>query len=122
MMQSYPELNERVHSRMNEYAIESPDIMKEFVKLHSAAMGDGALGKKTKELIALAIAICIRCDDCIAYHVNDAIQAGASHDEMICAIGVAILMGGGPSVVYGSQALDALKEFEHAGKDNWSGM
>jgi len=122
MVRSYPELNERVRSRMNEYAVESPDIMKGFSELHKEAMADGALSKKIKELIALGIAICIRCDGCLAYHVFDSLKAGASHDEIIATIGVAILMGGGPSVVYGSQALDALKEFEHVGKEGWTGM
>jgi AhpD family alkylhydroperoxidase len=89
--------------------------MKGFMELHSESMKDGALPKKIKELIALGIAICIRCDGCIAYHIYDALEAGASHDEITCTIGVAILMGGGPSVVYGSQALDALKQFEKIG-------
>ena len=52
-----------------------------------------------------------RCDGCIAFHVHDVLVAGASHEEVIEAIRVAILMGGGPSVVYGTQALEALKEF-----------
>ena len=115
MVHSYSELNKRVHERMNEYAVESPDVMKGFMELHDETMTDGALSKKVKELIALGIAICIRCDGCIAYHINDALKAGATHDEIAGTIGVAILMGGGPSVVYGSQALDALKEFEKVG-------
>lgn len=115
MIHSYAELNKRVHSRMNEYAIESPDVMKGFMELHHQSMASGALPRKLKELIALSIAICIRCDGCIAYHIYDALDAGATHDEIACAIGVAILMGGGPSVVYGSKALDALKEFEKIG-------
>jgi AhpD family alkylhydroperoxidase len=112
MVHSYTELNKRVHERMKEYAIESPDVMKGFLELHNESMSDGALPRKVKELIALGIAICIRCDGCIAYHIHDALDAGASHKEIACTIGVAILMGGGPSVVYGSQALDALREFE----------
>jgi AhpD family alkylhydroperoxidase len=122
MVQSYPELNERVRMRMNEYAVESPDLMKDFMALHKECMSDGALNKKVKEVIALGIAICIKCDGCIAFHVHDALKAGARHDEIICTIGVAIIMGGGPSVVYGSLALDALKEFEHVGREGWDGM
>lgn len=122
MVRSYPELNERVHSRMKEYATESPDIMKDFMQLHNESMVDGAISKKLKELIALGIAICIRCDGCIALHVHDAIEVGATHDEIVDAIGVAIQMGGSPSVVYGSQALNALKGFEIYGKENWEGM
>ena len=115
MVHSYAELNKRVHNLMNEYATESPDVMKGFMALHHQSMASGALPRKLKELIALSIAICIQCDGCIAYHIHDALDAGATHDEIACTIGVAILMGGGPSVVYGSQALDALKEFEKIG-------
>ena len=60
----------------------------------------------------MAIGIVVRCDGCIAFHVQDAINSGATHDEIVDTIGVAILMGGGPAVVYGSQALEALKQFE----------
>jgi AhpD family alkylhydroperoxidase len=115
MANSYSELNKRVHERMNDYAVESPDVMKGFMELHSETMADGALTRKEKELIALGIAICIRCDGCIAFHINDALKAGATHDEIADTIGVAILMGGRPSVLYGSHALDALKEFEKIG-------
>ncbi|WP_246050236.1 carboxymuconolactone decarboxylase family protein [Neolewinella litorea] len=50
----------------------------------------------------------VRCDGCIAFHLHDAIAAGADRDEITEAIGVAVLMGGGPSVVYGCEALKAL--------------
>lgn len=63
----------------------------------------------------MRVAICVRCDGCIAFHVPDAIKAGATYEEIVERISVAILMGGGPSVVYGSQALEALKEFEGEG-------
>ena len=96
---------------MGELGKVNPDIMAGFSKLHEAAGTDGALDAKTKELIALAIGIVVRCDGCIAFHVHDAIKAGATDAEIADAIGVAILMGGGPAVVYGSSALDALKQF-----------
>lgn len=112
MVQSYPELNEKVHTLMKKYANECPNVMEKFIQLHEESCADGALSNKTKELIALGIAICVRCDGCIAFHINDARHAGATHCEIIDTIGVAILMGGGPSVVYGSQALEALEEFE----------
>lgn len=75
-------------------------------------MADGVLSAKVKELIALGIAITVRCDGCIAFHVHDALEAGASRKEVAETIGVAVLMGGGPSVVYGSEALEALEQFE----------
>lgn len=88
-----------------------PAQMEGFEALHEACAADGAIDAKTKELIALAIAITVRCDGCIAYHVHDAREAGASDGEMAEAIGVAVLMGGGPSVVYGAQALEAIRQF-----------
>jgi AhpD family alkylhydroperoxidase len=113
MVNSYPDFYEHVQANMAQYGKESPDIMAGFMKLHKAGSMDGALSAKVKELIALAIGITVRCDGCIAYHVHDALKAGASHNEIVDAIGVAILMGGGPAVVYGSQALEALEQFEN---------
>ncbi|MCL4854374.1 MAG: carboxymuconolactone decarboxylase family protein [Bryobacteraceae bacterium] len=83
-----------------------------FAALHTAAVADGALNTKTKELIALGIAIGVRCDGCISYHVHDAIMAGATRAEVVETIGISVLMGGGPAMVYGAEALDALEQFE----------
>jgi AhpD family alkylhydroperoxidase len=80
--------------------------------LHHAAAADGVLNAKVKELIALAIAVNVRCDGCIAFHVNDALEAGATREEILEALGVAILMGGGPAMMYAVDALEALKQFE----------
>lgn len=86
--------------------------MDNFVKLHQAAVAPGALDTKTKELIALSIAISVRCDGCISFHVHGALSAGASRQEIAETIGVAVFMGGGPAVVYGAQALEAVNQFE----------
>jgi AhpD family alkylhydroperoxidase len=69
-----------------------------------------------KELIALAIAISVRCEDCISLHIHDAIKAGASREEIMETVGVAIFMGGRPAVIYGAEALDALEQFEEGEK------
>ena len=114
MVSSYPNFYEQVRKMMSNYGKESPDTMAGFMQLHKAASTDSALSAKVKELIALAIGITVRCDGCIAFHVHDAVKAGASHEEIVEAIGVAIMMGGGPAVVYGSQALEALEQFETA--------
>ena len=111
MAQSYYELNNEVHGHMQKYAQESPDVMQSFMQLHQSNAKDGALSVKVKELMALSIGICVRCDGCIAFHVHDAIEAGATREEIVETIGVAILMGGGPSVVYGTKALQALEDF-----------
>lgn len=88
-----------------------PEVMQAFGNLHSATMGPGALDPKTKELIALAIAVSHRCDGCIASHARGAAKHDATEQEVAEAIGVAILMTGGPATVYGPRAFAAFKEF-----------
>jgi len=96
---------------MGELGTKIPETMKGFNELHKASIAEGALTTKTKELIALGIAITVRCDGCIAFHVNDALKSGASSQEIMETIGVAVLMGGGPAVVYGCEAMEALSQF-----------
>lgn len=86
-------------------------LMKAFWDLHKAAVTSGALDTKTKELIALAISVAGRCDDCISHHTNDALQTGATREKIADALGVAILMGGGTSVVYATHAIAAVDQF-----------
>lgn len=88
-----------------------PDVYKGFGALHDAALADGALDTKTKELIALAIATSSQCDGCIAAHAHAAVQHGASRQEAAEAIGVTILMDGGPATIYGPRAFAAFSEF-----------
>jgi AhpD family alkylhydroperoxidase len=88
-----------------------PEVFKGFGELHDAATTSGALDAKTKELMALAIAVTERCDGCIASHARAAVAAGASRDEAAEAIGVAILMRGGPATIYGPRAFAAFCEF-----------
>jgi AhpD family alkylhydroperoxidase len=90
----------------------APGPMGGFARLHQASQADGALTKATKELMALAIAIAVHCEGCIAYHLHDALQAGATRAEVLETIGVAVMMGGGPGTVYGAEALAALDQFE----------
>ena len=89
-----------------------PRTMAGFASMHGGALEDGALPRSTKELIALAIGISGHCDGCIAFHVHDALAAGATRPQIEEAIAVAVFMGGGPSAVYGADALTALDQFE----------
>jgi len=75
------------------------------------ATHDGALTARTKHLMAVAISIAARCDGCVAYYVHNALRDGATRDEVCEAIGVAVLMGGGPAAVYGAHAYEALEQF-----------
>lgn len=114
-MKNFPEHFKELNEWMEKLGAEAPDVMKGFSALHEAGTTSGALDKKTKELIALGIAITVRCDGCISFHVHDAMKAGASKHEIIETISVAILMGGGPSVVYGIEALQALSQYQEHG-------
>ena len=91
-----------------------PSVGKAFGELAAAATTPGALDTKTKELIALAISIAGRCDGCIGFHTAAAIRNGATRQEILDVIDVAIYMGGGPSYVYGAQVLEAFDQL--AGK------
>lgn len=108
---SYADRIRRVNGCIGRLRKDLPEVMQGFADLHGASTKDGALGAKTKELIALGIAIASLCDDCIAFHVQGALKAGASRDEVLEAIGVAVFMGGGPATMYATHALEALEEF-----------
>jgi len=88
-----------------------PDVYKGFGALHDAALADGALDARTKELIAMALAVGSECDGCIAAHAHAAVRHGATLQEAAEAIGVTILMNGGPATVYGPRAFAAFREF-----------
>ncbi|MCI2393430.1 carboxymuconolactone decarboxylase family protein [Aliiroseovarius sediminis] len=87
-----------------------PDAAKGFVGMHRAAMGDGAVSTKHKELQCIAIGIAKQCNDCIGFHVRAAIRAGATRDEVAETVSVAIMMGGGPGYMYGARALQAFDQ------------
>ena len=110
-MKNFPEHYKELNTWMEQLGVEIPDVMHGFGALHESSLKDGALNSKTKELIALGIAITVRCDGCISFHVHDAMQAGASTEEIAETVSVAILMGGGPSVVYGIEAMQAVSQF-----------
>jgi AhpD family alkylhydroperoxidase len=90
------------------------EVMKAFSAVAQAALAPKALDAKTKELIALAIGVAVRCDDCIAFHAKAAVEQGATRDEVLETLGMAIYMGAGPSAMYASHALGAFSQFEAA--------
>jgi AhpD family alkylhydroperoxidase len=92
----------------------APDVMKGFAGIAQAALEPKALDTKTKELIALAIGVAVRCDDCIAFHAKAAVEQGATSDEILETLGMAIYMGAGPSVMYAAHALEAYEQFAQA--------
>ena len=112
MAKNFPQHYEHMRELMGRLGNEIPETMAAFSRLHQASVGEGVLSSECKELISLGIAIAVHCDGCIAFHVHDALKAGATREAIIEAIGVAVLMGGGPSVMYGCEALEALEQFE----------
>lgn len=108
---NYPEIVDHLTRTLRTMHRDMPGPMKAFAGLADTAKADGALDAKTKELIACAISIALRCDGCIGFHTRGAIRAGATRDEFLEMIGMALMMGGGPSSVYGAYAVDAFDQF-----------
>ena len=111
MTTNYVEYHQYLEERLAQLGREIPGPMTGFARLHRKAVENGALSGKTKELMALAISVAVRCEGCIAYHVHDAVAAGATRPELLETIGVAILMGGGPASMYAAHTLDAIDQF-----------
>ena len=113
-MSNWPEMTKELSAQLRNLRGGAPDVMKAFSGIAQAATAANALDAKTKELIAVGIAVAARCDDCIAFHVKAALQQGASREEVIETLGIAIYMGAGPSVMYASHALEAFTQFSAA--------
>ena len=110
-MTNYVETNAQLRIRLGELGEELTGTFASFARLNRLAMESGAISHKTKELMALAISISLRCDGCIAYYVHDAVQAGATREELLETLGVAVMMGGGPATVYAAEAMEAIDQF-----------
>ena len=90
---------------------EMPDTMRSFSALAQAATRDGALDKKTKELIAMALSVAARCDPCLGYHAQALVKLGATRAEVQDMLGMCVYMGGGPALMYAARAMQAFEEF-----------
>lgn len=111
MQRSWPELATELNPLVANLRHVQPDVLSAFSQIAQAALKPGALDAKTKELIALAISVAIRCEACIAFHAKAAIKAGANDAEVADTMGLAVYMGAGPSVMYASQALEAVAQW-----------
>ena len=89
-----------------------------FLKLEEKAFSDGVLEKKTKELMALSISIVTKCEPCMEWHLDQALQAGARDEEIYETIDVAIEMGGGQAGAYARFVLKALEYFKEKNQRN----
>jgi AhpD family alkylhydroperoxidase len=112
MEKNYAEITKRISGDLRKLRQDIPDTMKAFSALAQAATRDGALDKKTKELIALALGVAAHCDGCIGFHTETLVKLGATRQEVEEALGMAVYMGGGPSLMYAADAISAFEQFE----------
>ena len=112
MEKSYSDITKRISGNLRKLRKDIPDTLQAFSALAQAATRDGALDRKTKELIALAIGVATRCDGCIGFHTETLVKLGATRQEVEEALGMAVYMGGGPSLMYAADTIAAYEEFE----------
>lgn len=102
--------------RLNKKILAQGDlVIKRFFALDSQAYRQGALTAKSKELLGLAASLVLRCDDCVAFHVIQAREAGASRDEIFETFSVALVVGGSIVIPHLRRAVDLLEELENCG-------
>jgi AhpD family alkylhydroperoxidase len=85
----------------------SPDTVRGYRELSDAGAKTGKLDAKTRELIALAVAVTRQCDGCITVHTDAAVKHGATREEIAEALGVAIAVNAGAALVYSARVMDA---------------
>lgn len=110
MSKNYREITRNLSASLRKLRQDIPDVMAAFATLAQATTRDGALSSKTKELIALCLGVAGHCDACIGFHMKTLIDLGATRAEVEEALGVAVYMGGGPSLMYAAEALTAFEE------------
>ena len=112
MDKNYVEITRNISTNLKKLRGDIPDTMKGFAALAQAATRDGALDKKTKELMALALGVAGHCDGCIGFHTEALVKLGVTRQEIEETLGMAVYMGGGPSLMYAADAIAAYEQFE----------
>lgn len=113
MSESYQELTDNLSQSISVLSSIVPDVTRGFSGLAQASSHEGALDKKTKELIALTLGVAGHCKGCIGFHCKTLVALGVSKEEVADALGMAIYMGGGPSLMYAAEAMIAFEEFSN---------
>ncbi len=111
MEKNYNEICKEISANTRKLRKDIPDTMQAFSTLAQAATRDGALDKKTKELMALALGVAAHCDGCIGFHAQALVKLGATRAEVEETLGMAVYMGGGPSLMYAANAIGAWNEY-----------
>ncbi len=113
MIDSYNDLTKDIAKNIAELRTAEPDTMKGFNMMAQAASAEGTLDPKTKELIALAIGVAVRCDGCIGFHTKTLAKLGTAREEITETLAMSIYMGGGPSLMYAANAIKSFDEFNN---------
>lgn len=103
----WPQMAKELSGLLGQVRGTIPEVMKGFSAMAKAASAPGVLDAKTKELIALGMGVAARCDGCIAFHTRTALELGTTREELMEVLGMAIYMGGGPSLMYAALAVEA---------------
>lgn len=111
MPKQYKQITQDISEYIGELKKVAPDVITNFQAMNKAAIADGALDSKTKELIALAIGVSQRCDGCIGFHAKALHKFGATRAEVAETLATCVYMGGGPVLMYAADALRAFDEF-----------
>lgn len=111
-VKNYPEIIKDISANLRVLRTDIGPTMQGFSAMAQAAVRPGALDKKTKELIALAIGVATHCDGCVGFHSEAVVKLGASRAEVEEALGMAIYMGGGPALMYAADAIGAYDQFQ----------
>ncbi|MDG6094043.1 carboxymuconolactone decarboxylase family protein [Acetobacter sp. AN02] len=112
-MSDWSDWNERrthLIEAIGEFGKTAPETLKGFAALDSAAEKGGNLDAKTRELIAIAVAVTTRCDGCISVHAEAALKAGATKAEIAEALSVAVALNAGAAMVYSTRVMDAVNK------------
>ena len=113
MSKDYTEITKDILEGMKALRQQVPEMSKAFQQLSAVTAGtNGALDEKTKELIALAIGVSSHCDGCVGFHTRKLAQLEATEAEVAEALGVAVYMGGGPSLMTAAEAMTAFLQWK----------
>jgi AhpD family alkylhydroperoxidase len=110
-MKDYRQITRDISANLRILRRDVPVTTQGFSQLAQAATAAGALDRKTKELIALAIGVATKCDGCIGFHTEALVKLGATRAEIEETLGMAVYMGGGPALMYAADAIGAYEQY-----------
>lgn len=109
---------DQYRAEMNERLLGSGHLgIKRFFALDTQAYEQGALDKKTKELLGLVASTVLRCDDCVTYHIKQCVEVGVTRAEFLDAFNVALVVGGSITIPHLRRAVERLDQLLEGPKE-----